>query len=192
MTGLLLLSLVGVGAGPFAGYELVTKSAGVTVYRHLGAHGVELFAEGDIAAPPQRVQTVLLDYEHHDRFAKNVAESRIVRREAAVFWVYQRLNLPVISDRDFTLKVTWGQAGESLWTHFVCDNEQGPPAQKGVVRVVVHEGRWTLAPSAGGQATHATYQVRLDLAGTLPDWMARSGTAKEIPALFEGLRRQVL
>lgn len=192
MIGLLSILLAALLPGAPAGYELVVSSAGVTVYRHPGVHGVELFAQGDIAAPPLRVQTVLLDYAHHDRFAKNVAESRIVRRDADALWVYQRLNLPVIADRDFTLKVTWGQAGDALWTHFVCDNEQGPPAQKGVVRVVVHEGRWLLTPSADGQATHATYQVRLDLAGTLPDWMARSGTAKEIPALFEGLRRQVL
>ena len=129
------------------------------------------------------VQEVLLDYAHHRRFVKDVAESRIVQRKSDAFWVYQRLDLPAIADRDFTLRVTWGSTGDDLWTHFVCDNDEGPPPHQGVVRVSIHEGHWTLQPIADGQATHARYQVHLDLAGSLPAWMARSGAAKEIPAL---------
>jgi hypothetical protein len=191
MRALLLLVLAAFVPTPPAGFELVGKNAEVVVYRRQVAHGVELYAEGEIAAPPSRVQAVLLDYANHRRFVKDLAETRILRREDKALWVYQRLDLPVIADRDFTLRVTWGGEEGVLWTRFSCDNEQGPPPQKGVVRVSVHDGRWQLAPTAGGQATHARYQVHLDLAGSLPGWMARSGAAKEVPALFEGLRREV-
>lgn len=186
------MSLFALLSTPPVGYELVGKRADVTVYRKPGVSGIELFAEGDIGAPPLEVQQVLLDYAHHRRFVKDLAESRIVLRSREAFWVYQRLDLPMIADRDFTLRVTWGQTGADLWTHFVCDNDLGPPPRDGVVRVSVHEGHWALVPSADGQTTRARYQVHLELSGTLPAWMARSGAAKEIPALFEGLRRQVL
>ena len=65
----------------------------------------------------------------------------------------------------------------------------GPPAKKGVVRLQIHEGSWTLQPAAGG--THATYRVRIDLAGSLPAWMARGRTAQDIPRLFTSVREQL-
>jgi hypothetical protein len=191
MRALLLTALMSFVPTPPAGFQPVGQRAEVMVYKRSGASGVELYAEGDIAAPPSRVQAVLLDYAHHSRFVKDVAETRILRRDETALWVYQRLDLPMIADRDFTLRVTWGQEGEVLWTRFTCDNNQGPPPQPGVVRVSVHDGQWHLAPIAGGTATHARYQVHLELAGSLPGWMARSGATKEVPALFEGLRREV-
>jgi hypothetical protein len=60
-----------------------------------------------------------------------------------------------------------------------------------VVRVNVHEGSWLLEPVDGGRATHAVYRVHLDLAGSLPSWMARGGAAKDVPDLYENVRRQV-
>jgi hypothetical protein len=193
MTALLLTMAVSLSLTPHppAGFTLVASRANVTVYRHPEGPGVELYAEGDIAAPPSQVLAVLLAYERHPQFVKDVAESRVLRREPAALWVYQRLDLPVLADRDYTLRVTWGQEGNVLWTHFVCDNEQGPPPRRGVVRISLHEGRWLLEPIDGGKATHARYQVRLDLAGSLPGWMARGQAAKEVPALFEGIRHQI-
>ncbi|MFO0579141.1 MAG: SRPBCC family protein [Polyangia bacterium] len=191
MRALLLSVFLGFVPTPPAGFQPVGQRAEVLVYKRAGAAGVELYAEGDIAAPPSRVQAVLLDYANHSRFVKDVAETRILRRSESALWVYQRLDLPMIADRDFTLRVTWGQDGDELWTRFSCDNEQGPPPRSGVVRVSVHDGEWHLAPIAGGAATHARYKVHLDLAGSLPGWMARSGATKEVPALFEGLRREV-
>ena len=189
---LLASLLVLLGAAP-PGFEPVAERAGVAVFRHPGGPGVALYAEGEIAASPERVLAVLLDYERHGCFVHHLAESRLLRREPGVLWVYQRLDLPLLADRDFTLKVTWRTDGGAAWLRFVTDNDQGPPPRKGVVRVRQHEGGWRLEPMVrgGAQTTRARYQARLDLAGSLPGWLARAQAAKEIPALFEGLRREV-
>ena len=43
-------------------------------------------------------------------------------------------------------------------------------------------------PLDGGRATLARFMVRIDLAGWLPKWMARSGSGKEVPELFKQVR----
>jgi hypothetical protein len=132
----LLASFLALSGNPPAGFVPVLLGQTVSVYRRPSGPGVELYAEGDIAAPPSKVRDVLLDYEQHPNFVKDLAESHVLRREDSALWVYQRLDLPLLADRDFTLKVTWGSDGDVLWTHFACDNSRGPPPQSGKVRVV--------------------------------------------------------
>ena len=88
------------------------------------------------------------------------------------------------------LRVTWGADGPVLWTHFQAV-AGGPPPPEGVVRVTDHDGGWRLEPVEGGRATLARYQMRIDLSGSLPGWMARSQAGKDVPDLFESIRRQV-
>jgi hypothetical protein len=52
------------------------------------------------------------------------------------------------------------------------------------------QGSWLLEPIRGGAATHARYRVQIDLAGSVPKWMVSGGAAKNIPKLFEGVRKQ--
>jgi hypothetical protein len=173
-----------------AGFVQVAEDKGVTVFRREGTGGMELAAEGIINAPPERVREVLLDYGHHPTWLKSLRESRVLEHGAHSEVVYQRLGLPIIADRDFTLKVTWGKEGETLWTHFAAANELGPPSVHGVVRVSMHEGGWRLQPLDGGRRTLARYHVHLDLAGKLPGWMARGRAAKDVPGLYESIRQE--
>jgi hypothetical protein len=59
-----------------------------------------------------------------------------------------------------------------------------------VVRVATHEGSWRLDPIDGGRRTHATYELKLDLAGSLPSWLGRGRAGKDVPALFDAIRHQ--
>jgi hypothetical protein len=174
-----------------AQYSQIAHDRGVTVYRREHAKEIDVAAEGDIAAPPEVVERILLDYTHHPKWVSHLAESRVLEMNGASLVVYQRLDLPMIDDRDFTLRVTWGRDGQALWTSFATANERGPAPRDHVVRVLLHEGNWRLEPIDGGRATHARYHFRLDLAGSLPGWLGRSRAGKDIPALFDGIRRQV-
>jgi len=163
----------------------------VVVYRLRGSSLVDLAAEGSFAAPPARVQGVLTDYGRHARVVKGVAESRVLSRGRSELVVYQRLDLPVLDDRDYTLAVSWGARGSQLWVKFACANQRGPAPSRGVVRVWTHTGGWLLQPTLGGRATQARYQVQLDLGGSLPRWMARSGAGRELPQLFAAIAGQL-
>jgi hypothetical protein len=172
------------------GYRLLGRAKGVIVYRDPRSAIVQLAAEGSFAARPERVRAVLLDYGNHTRYIQNIAESRVLVRGRGSLLLYQRLRLPIISDRDYTLEVSWGADGKVLWLKFACANWRGPAERRSIVRVRTHEGGWQLQPIHGGSQTWARYQMRLDLGGSLPRWMARSGATSEIPALFEAVRGQ--
>jgi hypothetical protein len=144
-----------------------------------------------IDAPPARVRDALLDYPRHPSWLKELRRSEVLVRDPHSLVVYQRLVLPVIADRDFTLKVRWGEDGDVLWTRFSAANELGPGPLRGVVRVGIHEGSWRLEPVDGGRRTLARYHVRLDLGGSLPPWMARGRAGKDIPGLYQSIRAEV-
>lgn len=184
------LVLLAVIAGP-ADYTLVGGRAGVAVYRQLGSPIIDLRAEGDFEAPPAEVAAILLDYPHAKDLSPHVVQSRVLRQGANDLDVYQRLHLPVVSDRDFTLHVAQGRRAATRWVRFFVDNQVGPPAQPGVVRVTLLNGGWDLTATADGRATHAVYRVQIDLAGTIPRWMVSDGAARDLPVLFEGVRRQL-
>lgn len=171
-------------------FKHVGGSHGVEVFRQVSSPVIDLYAEGDIDAPPAIVRDVLLDYDHASKVTKNVGESRVLAKNNREIIVYQRLKLPVISDRDFTLRATWGRRGSTLIQQFAVDNSKGPPARDGIVRVSTMQGTWALDPIRDGAATHARYHVQIDLGGSVPKWMVSGGAAKNLPKLFEGLRRE--
>jgi len=170
-----------------SGYTRVAKKDGVTVYRDKRSSIIDLAAEGVVHASPEQVQRALLDYPHHTGRIPRVAESRVLERRDSTLLVYQRLDLPLISDRDFTLAVRWGRDEDrTRWVDFRAVR-RGPRCRRGVVRVTHHTGSWELRPIRGGRATLARYQLSIDLSGYLPRWLARSGAGKEVPALFKAI-----
>ncbi len=189
MLRLLLVALPLLVAGP-RGFKHVGGRNGIEVFRNMASPVIDLYAEGDIAAPPAVVRDVLLDYPNASKVTDNVAESRELTKNDHEIVVYQRLKLPVISDRDFTLRATWGQRGNALTMQYAVDNSRGPAPRHKIVRLSTLQGSWELQPIEGGAATHARYRVQIDLGGSVPKWMVSGGAAKNLPKVFEGLRRQ--
>ncbi|MCC6749957.1 MAG: hypothetical protein IT371_19990 [Deltaproteobacteria bacterium] len=173
------------------GYSSVGERFGVSIYRRDQSSAIELAAVGDFDAAPARVHQLLLDVGRHPGWVKNLAESRVLLRKTSSIVVYQRLDLPILSDRDFTLQLTWGKTGQALWVRFHVANQLGPPPKSGIVRLTTHEGSWELEPIRNGAATRAFYRVRIDIAGPVPQWLARSRTAKDIAGHFEAMRAQL-
>ena len=189
MLRLLALALPLLAANPH-NFKHVGGKHGVEVFRNEKSPVIDLYAEGDIEAPPSVVRDVLVDYAHASKVTDNVAESRVLDKNDHEAVVYQRLKLPVISDRDFTLHARWGQRGSTLTLQYAVDNARGPQPRDGIVRLSTLQGSWLLEPIRGGAATHARYRVQIDLAGSVPKWMVSGGAAKNIPKLFDGLRKQ--
>jgi hypothetical protein len=175
---------------PNEGYEHVAQKAGVDVYRRSG-HAIDLAAEGEINAPPDVVLKVLTDYGSHPKWVHGLSVSQVLDKTPSSLDVYQRLHLPMLDDRDYAMHVEWRGVGDAREIHFATRNDRCPgPPDKGVVRVPVHEGSWSLVGIDGGQRTHAVYRFRMELGGSLPMWMARGRASKDVPALFEAIRAQ--
>lgn len=171
-----------------ARFERVAKVDGISIFEHPTSDLIRIGAEGRLPAPPSEVQKVLLDFPRHADVLERVAVCRILSRGPNELSLYQRLELPVVSDRDFTLRVTWGEAPARRWIRYRAVRA-GPPAEDGVVRVTRNHGGWDLLPIEGGRATWARYQSNLDLAGSLPVWMTKSGAVDELPSLFRAMCR---
>jgi hypothetical protein len=173
------------------GFVFLGEERGVRVYRREKRPGLELAAEGKIGAAPERVRRVLVDYPSHPRWQKHLKENRVLAFGDGSLDVYQRLSLPVLDDRDFTLHVTWGKDIDVAWTRFVVANDRGPAPVNGVVRVTAQEGGWRLEPVDAGTATHAVYRCYIDLAGSFPAWMGKGQATSDLPELFENITKQL-
>jgi hypothetical protein len=171
------------------GYSKLGSRKGVTVWEHDRSSKVRLAAEGTIPQPPAKVFKALLDYENQQSVMANLAEVRVLKRTRNALWVYQRLDLPVIDDRDFTLMVKFGQSGKLRWIEYHKVSNRGPKARSGVVRVPLHRGSWQLQPTRGGKHTRVRYQILIDLGGWVPMWMAKKGYIRELPEVFKNVER---
>jgi uncharacterized protein YndB with AHSA1/START domain len=172
-------------------YHRIADERGVTVYKNDRLGGIALAAEGELPAPPDKVRRVLTDYASHPRWNKHLKECRVLSHGDDWLVVYERLGLPMIADRDYTLRVRWGERDGGEWLQFRADNSAGPAPQEGAVRVATHEGLWELTPVAGGTRTRARYFFHLDLGGSLPGWMAKGRAGKDVPRLFDQIRDQL-
>jgi hypothetical protein len=173
------------------GFLLIGEDKGVKVYRREKRPGIELAAEGKIPGSPERGRRVLTDYPSHQRWQKHLKENRVLARGDGFLDVYQRLGLPVLDDRDFTLHVTWGNDAAIFWMRFAIANERGPAPVRGVVRVTEQSGGWRLEPADGGAATQAVYRCHIDLAGSFPSWMGKGQATSDLPELFASITKQL-
>ena len=173
------------------GFELIREEGGVRAYKHPAADMIRIAAEGRFEAPPAAVEQVLSDYAAQLGVVSRLSEAEILDRGPQWLLVYQRLNLPVISDRDYVLYVRWGTEGDTLWITHTAIAGTGPAPKDGVVRVVSHVGSWQLKPVDGGSATFARFEAELDLGGLLPMWMARARAGEELPAMFSEMARLI-
>lgn len=170
-----------------AGFEEIADTRGVKVYQDRGAPLARVAAEGRMAATPAQVHRALLAYEDQKPYVKHV-QSEVLERGDGRLYVYQRLEFPVTSDRDFTLLVTWGTEGETLWIRFEAVTDHGPQKKQGVVRLTRYTGSWQLKPVDGGKATLMRFQAGMDVGGHIPLFLARTGMTRDLPALFDSIR----
>jgi hypothetical protein len=169
------------------GYERIAARDGVIVYQHKTATIIRLGVDTVINAPPERVEQVLLDYRHQVGKIGRLSETRILKCSKQQLYVYQRLNLPVIDDRDYNLQVKWGQHGDVRWISYSAV-PNGVAARKGIVRLSENDGSWQLRPIDGGRSTQLRFMVSMNMGGLLPRWLARSNCAREMPALIQQVR----
>jgi len=172
------------------GFTLLGEEKGVRVHRREKRAGVEFAAEASLPAPPEQVRRALLDYASHQKWQEHLKENKILARSADSLLVYQRLDLPVIDDRDYTLQVTWGAEGPILWMRFAAANERGPKPVADVVRVTAHAGGWRLEPD-GGNGTRAVYRFHLDVGGSVPSWLGKGQAKDDIIEFVVRLKREL-
>jgi len=95
-----------VAADSARGWALEAESKGIVIHSRVreGSAIKEFRGVGVIDAPPGEVLGVLDDSEAYPSFMPYTAECRVLKRERNSVLAYQRLELPLVSDRDYTLR----------------------------------------------------------------------------------------
>jgi hypothetical protein len=180
------------------GWQRIDEKSGVTLFsrKRVGSDIKEFKGTGIIEAPPGIVEKVIEDVDEYLAFMPFMAEARVISQQGDKVTVYQRLNPPLVSNRDYTVLVEHGAItrpdGTIIYRDtWQTDNDAGPAERPGVVRVKINEGSWLLEP-AGPNATQATYQIYTDSGGILPVFIVNHASQLAIPRLFEAVRKQAL
>lgn len=175
-------------------WKFISDKDGVTIYRRQRALSYESKAVGDIAASSDLVRAVLEDVESYTTFMPYTVECRVLKREPDAIVAYQRISAPIVSDRDYTIRVRTNvkktEGGTIYSSHWATDNAAGPPEKRGVVRVSLCEGSWLLEPT-GPTSTRATYLIYTDSGGVIPSFIKDRAGPAGIRKLFDAIRKQV-
>lgn len=172
------------------GYTFMAEEKGVRVHRRENKRpGVEFAVEATLQATPDQVRRALLDYPNHTKWQKHLKENKVITRADDSIVIYQRLALPVVDDRDFTLRVTWGDDAGVLWQRFELAKDAGPKPVSGVVRVTGHEGSWRLEPD--GKKTRAVYRFHFDAGGSIPSWLGKGMAQDDIVDFVKRLEKEL-
>lgn len=195
MRALALLWIAGMSAVAIAepAWRRVTEKDGVLVETRAvpGSRVHEVRAVATIEASPEACYAVVRAFDDYARTMPYVKESRVLRTEGdALLWAYSRVEAPLVSARDYTLRVsTTREPDGAIRMAWVPADEAGPAPRKGVVRVPVNRGSWTFAPLDGGKRARATYQLLTDPGGSVTAWLADQANKTAVPDVLRAVRK---
>jgi len=193
--GLVALVLVAGVAGAADWKTVAEKPMVIRVRERADLPGArEVWAEGDMAVSAWAVQAVLTDHEAFREWMPYVKESRLVSTASKVERVtYTRLELPVISSRDFVLFVYDEQKlddeGEGEFVQRWRADAGLLPKRHGVVRLKHNEGSWHITPAGEGRA-HFVYRFTVEPGGSIPGFLAGFGQKDAVLDTVGALERR--
>lgn len=164
------------------GWQPVETRGGVTIEaRDVPGSAVhELRATAHSPLPPSAIGDVLWKPQEFLQFLPHLDHLEILQESADDRLVYEQFHVPLLKDRDVTLRVhreVEPSGAIELSSHAVSD--AGPPENDDHVRVHASETHWHLIPAGGG--TDVTYTLRADIGGMVPGWVVNTAQRKTVP-----------
>jgi hypothetical protein len=177
----LVVALVAGGASAEDGWEQVSQGdVTIRVRKRADLPGCrEIWAEGVMNVGVQDIQSVLRDHESFRNWMPYVTESRVLSTgPEGTRIAYTKLDLPVISNRDYVVRVVDEQLleadGTGTFRQTWASDNQALPEREGVVRLRRNEGSWVITPRGEGKA-HFVYRFTVETGGSIPGFLAGFG-----------------
>lgn len=194
-----MLLVVGLGAQAKAevGWETVATAPVLIKARSVPNSGIkEIWAEGELSAPIQDVQSALMDAEHFREFMPYVKESRTIGKPQAdgAQYVYTRLDFGTwVSSRDYVVKVTVERSvsrdGTGEFRNRWVAEPDRIPSRANVIRLRVNEGSWHVT-SRGPNRSFVVYRFVVDPGGWIPAFAANAGNKQGVTETFSAVERE--
>ncbi|QRN98216.1 SRPBCC family protein [Archangium violaceum] len=140
--------------------------------------GREVWAEGHLDVSIQDVQSALRDHESFRHWMPYVTESKVVSHEPDGRVTYTQLDFPIISNRDYVLRVVDEELlaadGTGVFRQRWFSQGKALPERSGVVRLYHNEGSWHFTP-AGESRVRFIYRFTVEPGGSIPGFLAGVG-----------------
>lgn len=109
-----------------------------------------------------------------------IKQRQILRKSATEIVMYDQVRTPVVSDRDYTLRL-WIERDPAGTVHLKMHtvNDLGPPPAEKHVRIPMIRGEWTLQPRPEGGA-RVTFQCFSEPGGSVPAFMVRGAQQDQV------------
>lgn len=192
---LLLACFAHAAEEPATSWELVEKEDGITVReREVPDSDIRAVkAETVMKAPAERIWQVLNNRQDYPEFMPYVEEVRLLEREPGMAIVYQRVDPPLVSERDYTIRVEADIDRENgryerCW-HIA--NDRGPDEREDIVRIPTSKGCWRLQRVAT-ERTRVRYRVHTDPGGSVPSWLVNQANSNGVPKLLRSVEKRAL
>lgn len=191
---LLMSSLTGLPENPNA-WEEKGNHKGTTVYvRDVPDSKVkEVKAVAVIPAPIDKVAATISDAEHYPEFMSYTEEVKILERLSPTeFIIYQRIAPPIVDQRDYIYHYVINRESDKKiilsWTPVT---DKGPAPTKGVVRLSVNYGSWTLEAVSPNE-TRVTYWLYTNPGGSIPAWATNKANTTSLPDVMKCVKERTL
>jgi len=151
----------------------------------------EVKATCRISAAPLNVYKVAMDPATYEDISEYIETTQIIPSgEKDTWYIYQRLDLPLINDRDYTLRYMSIEHPEKLTyqIRWQAATNKGPAPIKDVIRVSICDGSITILPENNGTSTTITYALHTDPGGYIPDWLVNIANQRSIPRLLRAIK----
>ena len=150
------------------GFKVVKRTKdGITVSRCPGQTAGFLVSRYDVhvAADVKLVSDGL--WKVFDNAYPPVVKRTFIERSQNALLFNDRVRTPVVSDREYTLRVSRVIDAEVVRISFFSDPDAGPPPEKGYVRMAMVRGGWEIRPAEGG-GTSVRYEIYTEPGGLVP------------------------
>jgi len=188
--------LASVGGADDAGWQHRGERDGIAIdERSTGDSPVrELRLTTRSPVPPATIMATLWRHEEYVQFLPYLKRLDVLRDDGDTKLIYEQLRVPVVKDRDLTVRVT-RTASPDTGTYDIASvaaPDEGPPETRDHVRVRTSAARWHLTPAPDG-GTNVTYTIRADAGGLVPKWIVdtfeRDAAIKILRAMLDRARR---
>ena len=134
------------------------------------------------------------DVHRYGEFVPFVRKCEVVKRDTTHKWVYNVVKPPMASPRDYTIKIESNHskggntAHVSRWT---IDNDPGPKAPRGTIRLIQNKGSWELKEAGpGGGSTALRYRILTDPGASLPGWLIDIANQTSVPDVLRAFHKR--
>jgi ribosome-associated toxin RatA of RatAB toxin-antitoxin module len=176
------------------GWQTVSNDKGILVERRrlLGTTFYEVRTATHSPFPPSVIFATLWKHQEYVEFVPYLKKLEILKQSAYEKVIYEQIRMPLVSDRDYTVKITAEHDATNgvIQLHFVAVPDEGPPEHPNYVRVKHIQGGWTLEPTSDG-GSDVTYVVASQPGGTIPAWIINAVQKEATPNLLKAMLQRV-